>query len=104
MVRDLGRGGRKRPYITSDLEQIRPDSAASATRGPSLEPFGVEVRHTGLIFRPYPSPQEPPMNKIANVAADVDIAGPDPRRISVPVIVGGVKVGGGAPIVVQSMT
>jgi (E)-4-hydroxy-3-methylbut-2-enyl-diphosphate synthase len=44
------------------------------------------------------------MNKIANVAADVDIAGPDPRRVSVPVIVGGVKVGGGAPIVVQSMT
>ena len=44
------------------------------------------------------------MNKIANVAADVDIAGPSPRRISVPVIVGGVKVGGGAPIVVQSMT
>jgi (E)-4-hydroxy-3-methylbut-2-enyl-diphosphate synthase len=44
------------------------------------------------------------MNKIANVAADVDVAGPSPRRISVPVIVGGVKVGGGAPIVVQSMT
>jgi (E)-4-hydroxy-3-methylbut-2-enyl-diphosphate synthase len=44
------------------------------------------------------------MNKIANVAADVDIAGPDPRRVSVPVIVGHVKVGGGAPIVVQSMT
>ena len=44
------------------------------------------------------------MNKIANVAADVDIAGPDPRRVSVPVIVGGVMVGGGAPIVVQSMT
>ena len=50
------------------------------------------------------SPQEPTMNKIANVAADVDIAGPSPRRVSVPVIVGGVKVGGGAPIVVQSMT
>jgi (E)-4-hydroxy-3-methylbut-2-enyl-diphosphate synthase len=44
------------------------------------------------------------MNKIANVAADVDIAGPSPRRVSVPVMVGGVKVGGGAPIVVQSMT
>ena len=44
------------------------------------------------------------MNKIANVAADVDVAGPSPRRVSVPVIVGGVKVGGGAPIVVQSMT
>jgi (E)-4-hydroxy-3-methylbut-2-enyl-diphosphate synthase len=44
------------------------------------------------------------MNKIANVANDVDIAGPSPRRVSVPVIVGGVKVGGGAPIVVQSMT
>jgi (E)-4-hydroxy-3-methylbut-2-enyl-diphosphate synthase len=44
------------------------------------------------------------MNKIANVAADVDIAGPSPRRVSVPVIVGGVQVGGGAPIVVQSMT
>jgi (E)-4-hydroxy-3-methylbut-2-enyl-diphosphate synthase len=44
------------------------------------------------------------MNKLANVAADVDVAGPSPRRISVPVTVGGVKVGGGAPIVVQSMT
>jgi (E)-4-hydroxy-3-methylbut-2-enyl-diphosphate synthase len=44
------------------------------------------------------------MNKIAKVAADVDIAGPSPRRVSVPVIVGGVQVGGGAPIVVQSMT
>ncbi len=44
------------------------------------------------------------MNKIANVAADVDIAGPSPRRVSVPVNVGGVQVGGGAPIVVQSMT
>jgi (E)-4-hydroxy-3-methylbut-2-enyl-diphosphate synthase len=44
------------------------------------------------------------MNKIANVAADVDIAGPSPRRVSVPVMVGGVQVGGGAPIVVQSMT
>jgi (E)-4-hydroxy-3-methylbut-2-enyl-diphosphate synthase len=44
------------------------------------------------------------MNKIANVASDVDIAGPSPRRVSVPVIVGNVKVGGGAPIVVQSMT
>jgi (E)-4-hydroxy-3-methylbut-2-enyl-diphosphate synthase len=29
---------------------------------------------------------------------------PEPRRVTVPVIVGGVTVGGGAPIVVQSMT
>lgn len=44
------------------------------------------------------------MNKIANVASDVDVAGPSPRRVSVPVNVGNVTVGGGAPIVVQSMT
>src|SRR6266481_7073766 len=31
-------------------------------------------------------------------------AGPQDRRRSVPVDVGGVKVGGGAPVVVQSMT
>ncbi|MEX0853375.1 MAG: flavodoxin-dependent (E)-4-hydroxy-3-methylbut-2-enyl-diphosphate synthase, partial [Bauldia sp.] len=29
---------------------------------------------------------------------------PAPRRATVPVMVGGVQVGGGAPIVVQSMT
>jgi (E)-4-hydroxy-3-methylbut-2-enyl-diphosphate synthase len=44
------------------------------------------------------------MNQIANIAADVDVAGPSPRRVSVPVMVGNVQVGGGAPIVVQSMT
>ncbi|MGZ8324715.1 MAG: flavodoxin-dependent (E)-4-hydroxy-3-methylbut-2-enyl-diphosphate synthase, partial [Rhodoplanes sp.] len=33
-----------------------------------------------------------------------EIAGPLPRRKTVPVMVGGVTVGGGAPIVVQSMT
>lgn len=45
------------------------------------------------------------MNKIANISAsDVDVAGPSARRISVPVNVGNVTVGGGAPIVVQSMT
>jgi (E)-4-hydroxy-3-methylbut-2-enyl-diphosphate synthase len=33
-----------------------------------------------------------------------DIAAPLPRRKSVPVLVGGVKVGGDAPVVVQSMT
>jgi (E)-4-hydroxy-3-methylbut-2-enyl-diphosphate synthase len=45
------------------------------------------------------------MNKIATISAsDVDVAGPSPRRVSVPVMVGGVQVGGGAPIVVQSMT
>jgi (E)-4-hydroxy-3-methylbut-2-enyl-diphosphate synthase len=33
-----------------------------------------------------------------------DIAGPQPRRMTVPVMVGNVAVGGGAPIVVQSMT
>lgn len=43
------------------------------------------------------------MNKIENLAA-VDIAGPAPRHRSVQAIVGNVKVGGGAPIVVQSMT
>jgi (E)-4-hydroxy-3-methylbut-2-enyl-diphosphate synthase len=33
-----------------------------------------------------------------------DQAGPQPRRVTVPVMVGHVPVGGGAPIVVQSMT
>src|SRR5215475_13000963 len=33
-----------------------------------------------------------------------DIAAPQPRHRTVPVMVGNVKVGGGAPIVVQSMT
>ena len=33
-----------------------------------------------------------------------DSAAPEPRRVSVPVKVGNVTVGGGAPIVVQSMT
>ena len=28
------------------------------------------------------------MNQIANIAADVDVAGPSPRRVSVPVMVG----------------
>src|SRR5581483_11522084 len=45
------------------------------------------------------------MNKPMDAAAfDVDVAGPEPRRKSVQVVVGDVKVGGGAPIVVQSMT
>ena len=35
---------------------------------------------------------------------DVEKAGPTARRVSVPVMVGGVAVGGGAPVVVQSMT
>jgi (E)-4-hydroxy-3-methylbut-2-enyl-diphosphate synthase len=46
----------------------------------------------------------------APVTAPIDLslpaseAGPNARRQSVPVMVGGVQVGGGAPIVVQSMT
>jgi (E)-4-hydroxy-3-methylbut-2-enyl-diphosphate synthase len=44
------------------------------------------------------------MNKMDTAAFDIDVAGPAPRRKSVPVVVGNVKVGGGAPIVVQSMT
>ena len=39
-----------------------------------------------------------------NVAAAADIAAPLPRHKTVPVQVGNVTVGGGAPIVVQSMT
>jgi (E)-4-hydroxy-3-methylbut-2-enyl-diphosphate synthase len=39
-----------------------------------------------------------------NVATTVDIAAPLPRHKSVPVQVGNVTVGGGAPVVVQSMT
>ncbi len=45
------------------------------------------------------------MNKISPISAsDVDVAGPSPRRQSVGVNIDGVMVGGGAPIVVQSMT
>jgi (E)-4-hydroxy-3-methylbut-2-enyl-diphosphate synthase len=45
------------------------------------------------------------MNKPMDATAfDVDVAGPQPRRKSVQVVVGSVAVGGGAPIVVQSMT
>src|SRR5215471_2625931 len=39
-----------------------------------------------------------------NIAATAEIAAPLPRHKTVPVDVGGVTVGGGAPIVVQSMT
>ncbi|WP_428031101.1 flavodoxin-dependent (E)-4-hydroxy-3-methylbut-2-enyl-diphosphate synthase [Ancylobacter sp.] len=38
------------------------------------------------------------------VAPDLEAAGPAPRRLTVAVKVGGVTVGGGAPVVVQSMT
>ncbi|WP_029353475.1 flavodoxin-dependent (E)-4-hydroxy-3-methylbut-2-enyl-diphosphate synthase [Bosea sp. 117] len=38
------------------------------------------------------------------VAPELEAAGPAPRRLTVPVRVGGVLVGGGAPVVVQSMT
>ena len=38
------------------------------------------------------------------VAPDLEAAGPAPRRRTVAVKVGGVTVGGGAPVVVQSMT
>ncbi|WP_420393789.1 flavodoxin-dependent (E)-4-hydroxy-3-methylbut-2-enyl-diphosphate synthase [Acuticoccus sp.] len=39
-----------------------------------------------------------------NAPARITTSGPQPRRRTVPVDVGGVTVGGGAPIVVQSMT
>ena len=45
-----------------------------------------------------------PSEIVMNVAAAADIAAPLPRHQTVPVQVGGVTVGGGAPIVVQSMT
>ncbi|HSI39436.1 MAG TPA: flavodoxin-dependent (E)-4-hydroxy-3-methylbut-2-enyl-diphosphate synthase [Xanthobacteraceae bacterium] len=38
------------------------------------------------------------------VAPDLEAAGPAPRRLTVPVTVGNVTVGGQAPVVVQSMT
>ncbi len=40
-------------------------------------------------------PEKPPLN---------DVAGPSPRHKTTQVMVGNVAVGGGAPIVVQSMT
>src|SRR3954452_22706270 len=43
------------------------------------------------------------MNKLENTI-DSDIAGPAPRHHTTKVKVGDVTVGGGAPIVVQSMT
>jgi len=39
-----------------------------------------------------------------NIAATTEIAAPLPRHKTIPVDVGGITVGGGAPIVVQSMT
>jgi (E)-4-hydroxy-3-methylbut-2-enyl-diphosphate synthase len=44
------------------------------------------------------------MNERVAPACLPDVAGPQPRRMTVPVQVGSVIVGGGAPIVVQSMT
>src|SRR6201984_2126808 len=46
---------------------------------------------------------EAPMNK-PEILPDTDIAGPRPRHTTTQVKVGDVAVGGGAPIVVQSMT
>ena len=43
------------------------------------------------------------MNKLENPLQN-DIAGPAPRHRTTQVMVGNVAVGGGAPIVVQSMT
>ncbi len=40
----------------------------------------------------------------AIVAPELEAAGPAPRRMTVPVQVGRITVGGGAPVVVQSMT
>lgn len=44
------------------------------------------------------------MNERVASACLPEVAGPQPRRMTVPVAVGSVIVGGGAPIVVQSMT
>src|SRR6187455_1180472 len=44
-----------------------------------------------------------PMNKPELIPQD-DVAGPSPRHTTTQVMVGNVAVGGGAPIVVQSMT
>ena len=43
------------------------------------------------------------MNKLEN-PSQLDVAGPSPRHKTTQVMVGNVAVGGGAPIVVQSMT
>jgi (E)-4-hydroxy-3-methylbut-2-enyl-diphosphate synthase len=48
-------------------------------------------------------PRRPDMTIAASIAG-LDMAGPAPRRASVGVDVGGVMVGGGAAVVVQSMT
>src|SRR5258707_14386296 len=44
-----------------------------------------------------------PMNKLEKLPQD-DVAGPSARHKTTQVMVGNVAVGGGAPIVVQSMT
>src|ERR1700738_4030933 len=44
-----------------------------------------------------------PMNKLEKLPQD-DVAGPRARHTTTQVMVGNVAVGGGAPIVVQSMT
>ncbi len=44
------------------------------------------------------------MNERVSLDCLPDRAGPQPRRMTVPVMVGNIAVGGGAPIVVQSMT
>ncbi len=44
------------------------------------------------------------MNERVSLDCLPDRAGPSPRRMTVPVMVGNIAVGGGAPIVVQSMT
>lgn len=44
------------------------------------------------------------MNETVSPATLDEMVGPQPRRLTVPVRVGQVEVGGGAPIVVQSMT
>src|SRR5579864_8207271 len=87
------------------------------TPRPCCEPNVIEDCHIDLISPCTPASldelalQTPekleilPMNKPMDATAfDVDVAGPEPRRKSVQVVVGNVKVGGGAPIVVQSMT
>jgi (E)-4-hydroxy-3-methylbut-2-enyl-diphosphate synthase len=48
--------------------------------------------------------RQTPSEIVMNVVAAADIAAPLPRHQTVPVQVGNVTVGGGAPIVVQSMT
>jgi len=74
-----------------------------ATSSSPAPASGAAIQDNAVTIAPLPtSPSDCPA--AAPAPQDTDIAGPAPRRPTVGVMVGDVQVGGGAPIVVQSMT